>query len=108
MINSATTSIINKNRLNVELWTNDDICEWLKGVGEKGELYINNFQEKKICGKDLTILDDNDLIDIGVSILDHRIILLNLIQNLVKVVSDNSLLFIKIVSFTSILFRNMI
>lgn len=88
MINSATTSIINKNRLNVELWTNDDICEWLKGVGEKGEVYVDNFQEKKICGKDLTILDDNDLIDIGVSILDHRIILLNLIQNLVKVKHD--------------------
>ena len=93
MINNATTSIINKNRLNTELWTNDDICEWLKGVGDKAEIYIQNFQEKKISGKDLTILDDNDLVDIGVSILDHRIVLLNLIQNLVKIVRFSLLLF---------------
>ena len=50
-------------------------------------MYINNFKIAKICGKKLIILDDSDLIDIGVDILDHRIILLNLIQNLIQIVS---------------------
>ena len=58
-----------------------------KGVGEKGEIYVNNFQARKVTGKCLTILDDSDLIEIGVDILDHRIVLLNLIQNLVQMVS---------------------
>lgn len=60
----------------------------IKGVGEKGEIYINNFQSKQINGKNLTLLDSSDLIGLGVQTLDHRIVLLNLIRNLVQVVSS--------------------
>ena len=37
----TNTSALNKNRIiNIELWTNENICDWLKGIAEAKSLRI--------------------------------------------------------------------
>lgn len=77
-----------KNRiLNIDQWSVDNVCDWFKGTNEKTYDYIDLIRLKQVNGKKLLILEQSDLIDIGIKILDHRLIIYNLVQNLICFVS---------------------
>ncbi|CAL1547715.1 unnamed protein product [Lymnaea stagnalis] len=59
------------SRVAMELWTLDDVCEWLNSLG-LGE-YDEAFRKNAIDGKELLALSVNDLEDtLGVAALGHR------------------------------------
>lgn len=99
--------------LSVDKWTEDDVCEWLKGefqypltriyifksrfqvdyfivyifVGIQPYMkdYLENFRSRKVNGKKLAVIDMSDLNDL-VGSLSHKLLIYKSINNLIQLV----------------------
>jgi hypothetical protein len=69
-----------KERSCVSSWSSIDVCEWLteNGFGQ----YASQFTENEIIGEHLTGLTKDDLQELGVTKMGHRISIMKLIERL--------------------------
>lgn len=69
-----------KERTSVASWSCTDVCDWLTENGY--EQYAGNFSDNEIVGEHLTGLSKNDLLELGITKMGHRISILKLIERL--------------------------
>ena len=67
-----------KARSSISNWSCTDVCDWLTENGY--EQYATSFQENEIEGDHLTKLTREDLTELGVTKLGHKIGILKLID----------------------------
>ena len=57
-------------------WSEDQVCEWLAASDPLFEAYLPSFRENHIDGRALTQLTREDLADLGVRSVGHRLAIL--------------------------------
>ena len=67
-----------KARSSVTTWSSVDVCDWLAEHGY--EQYMSSFQENEIEGSHLTTLTRDDLTELGIIKLGHKIGILSMIE----------------------------
>jgi len=67
-----------KARSSVSTWSSVDVCDWLAEHGY--EQYTSSFQENEIEGSHLTTLTRDDLTELGIIKLGHKIGILSMIE----------------------------
>ncbi|EPY50901.1 adaptor protein Ste4 [Schizosaccharomyces cryophilus OY26] len=60
-------------------WNNEAVCSWIEQLGFP---YKSIFQENCILGKSLVLMNSNDLRDMGILSIGHRLDILSAIQDL--------------------------
>ncbi|XP_015903763.1 mitogen-activated protein kinase kinase kinase 20 isoform X2 [Parasteatoda tepidariorum] len=73
--------------LDINTWTSEDVCLWIKQLGLETDSkdldqYADLFLEQQINGRRLILMTSEDLKDIGVSTVGHRIHLMDEISKL--------------------------
>jgi len=74
-IKEQITAAVDERALNwdqkpLEVWTLDDILQWLKDKGL--EQYLESFRENDIDGQNMLELNESDLKDLGLKSIGHR------------------------------------
>ena len=67
-----------KAHSSVTTWSSVDVCDWLRDNGW-GQ-YAMNFQENEIEGVHLATLTKDDLADLGVTKIGHKLSIMRLIE----------------------------
>lgn len=95
--------------LSIEKWSEEDVCEWLKGFREREikitewlfktlkylgiqpfvSEYLDNFRARNITGKRLATIDMSDLNDLIGSNLSHKLTIYKAINNLIQLVNSS-------------------
>ncbi|GIY88376.1 mitogen-activated protein kinase kinase kinase 20 [Caerostris darwini] len=73
--------------LDINTWTSEDVCLWIKQLGLEAnsndlDQYADLFREQQINGKRLLLMTSEDLKDMGVATVGHRIHLMDEINKL--------------------------
>ena len=57
-------------------WSEAQVCEWLRASDPAFEAYVGSFRDNHIDGRALALLSREDLADIGVKSVGHRLAIL--------------------------------
>lgn len=76
--------------LSIEKWSEEDVCEWLKGIQPFVSEYLDNFRARNITGKRLATIDMSDLNDLIGSNLSHKLTIYKAINNLIQLVNSST------------------
>jgi len=57
-------------------WSEEQVCEWLRASDPAFESYVESFRDNHIDGRALALLSREDLADIGVKSVGHRLAIL--------------------------------
>lgn len=64
----------------VDAWSMTDVAAWLDELGM--EQYAESFEENEICGSHLTEMTKDDLRELGIARLGHRLTIINALMKL--------------------------
>ncbi|CAL8291441.1 unnamed protein product [Gadus morhua 'NCC'] len=61
-------------------WTPKQVVDWMKGLDDSLQLYVNNFEREKISGEQLLKISHQDLEELGVARIGHQELVLEAVD----------------------------
>ena len=66
----------------LDVWSEEQVCEWLSASDAAFEPYLGAFRDNHIDGRALALLTREDLADLGVKSVGHRLAILRAREDL--------------------------